>query len=56
MHGSFRAVVQPPSQDLERPLCRAPMAVDRCEPHFKESSLVATYRCLACGLLDRAQI
>jgi hypothetical protein len=36
--------------------CRAPMTVDRCEPHFKGASLVATYRCLACGLRDRVQI
>ena len=37
--------------------CRAPMTTDRCEPDFEKSiSVVVTYRCAECGLLERAQI
>jgi hypothetical protein len=37
--------------------CRAPMTIDRCEPDFETSiSLVATYRCANCGLLERRRI
>ena len=37
--------------------CRAPMTIDRCEPDFENSiSLVATYRCAECGLLERRRI
>jgi hypothetical protein len=34
--------------------CRAPMKIDRCEPDFKKSSsMVITYRCAECSLLER---
>ena len=37
--------------------CRAPMKIDRCEPDFENSiSMVVTYRCPECSLLERAQI
>ena len=37
--------------------CRAPMTTDRCEPDFEKSiSVVVTYRCAECGLLEREQI
>jgi hypothetical protein len=36
--------------------CRLPMTIDRCEPGFEKSiSMVVTYRCAECGLLERAQ-
>jgi hypothetical protein len=43
---------------LSAPLCaqcRGPMIIVVCEPDF-ENSMMATYRCAECGLLDRAQI
>ena len=36
--------------------CRAAMTVDRFEPGLKEAALVATFRCLECGLRDRVTI
>ena len=38
--------------------CRAPMTISRGEPDFEKSiSMVVTYRCANCGLLERrAQI
>ena len=37
--------------------CRAPMKIDRCEPVFGNStSMMVTYRCAECRLLERAQI
>jgi hypothetical protein len=37
--------------------CRAPMTIDRCEPDLESSiSLVATYRCAECSLLERRRI
>ena len=36
--------------------CRAAMAVDRFEPGLEEAALVATFRCLDCGLRDRVTI
>jgi hypothetical protein len=44
--------------ELGSPLCaqcRSPMIVVLFEPDF-ENSIVATYRCAECGLLDRAQL
>ena len=35
--------------------CRSPMTIVLCEPDFV-NSIVATYRCAECGLLDRGQI
>jgi hypothetical protein len=35
--------------------CRDPMIIVICEPDF-EKSMMATYRCAECCLLDRAQI
>jgi hypothetical protein len=36
--------------------CRAPMKIDRCEPNFENStSMLVTYRCAECSLLERAQ-
>jgi hypothetical protein len=35
--------------------CRSSMVVARCEPDF-DNSMMATYRCTDCGLLDRARI
>jgi hypothetical protein len=35
--------------------CHGPMIIVICEPDF-ENSMMATYRCSKCGLLDRAQI
>ena len=35
--------------------CRSPMTIVLCEPDFV-NSMVATYRCAECGLLDRGQI
>ena len=43
---------------LRAPLCaqcRSPMTIVLCEPDFV-NSIVATYRCAECGLLDRGQI
>jgi len=43
---------------LRAPLCaqcRSTMTVALCEPDFADS-IVATYRCAECGLLDRAEI
>lgn len=37
--------------------CHAAMSLIRGEPDFKNpSSIVATYRCAECGLLERARI
>jgi hypothetical protein len=37
--------------------CRARMTIERCEPDFENAiSLVATYRCVECGLLERRRI
>jgi hypothetical protein len=35
--------------------CRSRMTIVLCEPDF-QNSIVATYRCAECGLLDREQI
>ena len=43
---------------LRAPLCaqcRSPMTIALCEPDFADS-IVATYRCAECDLLDRAEI
>ena len=40
-----------------RAQCHAAMSLIRDEPDFKNpSSIVATYRCAECGLLERARI
>ena len=35
--------------------CRKSMVLVICEPDFHDS-MVATYRCQECGLLDRAEV
>jgi hypothetical protein len=36
--------------------CRVPMTIDRCEPDFeKPISMVVTYRCAECGLIEQAR-
>ena len=36
--------------------CRVPMTIDRCEPDFEKSiSMVVTYRCAECGLIEQAR-
>jgi RNase P subunit RPR2 len=44
----------------DRPLCaqcRVLMEIDRCELDFENSiSMVVSYRCEECGLLERARI
>jgi hypothetical protein len=36
--------------------CRTAMSVDRFEPQLKEGSLMATFRCITCGLRDHYKI
>jgi hypothetical protein len=36
--------------------CRTGMTVDRFEPGLKEGSLMATFRCITCGLRDHYKI